>query len=164
MKRQGELKTFKLKPEIKDEGEAKQIIIGVSFKTSSNSLKDRMYYAFIGTGRFVGFLGESIAQLFTRGINTDDMTGPIGISKTVADTSSVFEFVYLLAVISISLGITNLLPIPALDGGKILILIIEAIRRKPMKESTEIAIQLIGFSFLILLSIYISVIDVHRFF
>lgn len=48
--------------------------------------------------------------------------------------------------------------------GKILILIIEAIRRKPMKESTEIAIQLIGFSFLILLSIYISVIDVHRFF
>ena len=69
-----------------------------------------------------------------------------------------------MALISLSLGITNLLPIPALDGGKIFILLIEAIRRKPMKESTEIFIQMIGFSLLILLSIYISYIDVLRFF
>ena len=52
----------------------------------------------------------------------------------------------MMSLISISLGVTNLLPIPALDGGKILILIIEAIRRKPLKEQTEINIQLLGFS------------------
>lgn len=116
--RQGEIKEFKLTPTIVEEEGTVRVLIGVTFKTSSNSLKDRLYYACIGTGRFVGFLGESIASLFTHGISTDDMTGPIGISKTVADTSSVFEFVYLLAIISISLGITNLLPIPALDGRK----------------------------------------------
>lgn len=159
-----EEKTFSLKPEIKEEDETTRLVIGVTFKPSNNSLKDRLYYAFFGTGKFVSMIGQSVGQIFTKGISTEDMAGPIGISKTVADTSSVFDFVYLLAVISISLGITNLLPIPALDGGKILILIIEAIRRKPMKENTEIVIQLIGFSFLILLSIYISYLDVLRFF
>ena len=69
-----------------------------------------------------------------------------------------------MALISLSLGITNLLPFPALDGGKIVLLLIEAIRRKPLKESFEIWIQMIGFSLLILLSVYISYIDVLRFF
>lgn len=162
--RNGEEKTFTLKPEIVEEDNVTRVLIGVTFKPSDNSFKDRMYYSFFGTAKFVKFLGQSIASLFTHGISTDEVTGPIGISKTVADTSSVFEFVYLLAIISISLGVTNLLPIPALDGGKILILIIEAIRRKPMNEKTEIVIQLIGFGFLILLSIYISYLDVLRFF
>ena len=70
----------------------------------------------------------------------------------------------MMALISISLGVTNLLPIPALDGGKILILIIEAIRRKPMKQENEINIQLIGFSILIALSIYVSYNDILRLF
>ena len=74
------------------------------------------------------------------------------------------EFIYLLSVISISLGVTNLLPIPALDGGKILILIIEAIRRKPLNEKFEINIQLLGFSLLIALSIYITYHDIVRIF
>ena len=69
-----------------------------------------------------------------------------------------------MALISISLGITNLLPIPALDGGKILILIIEAFRRKPMKQEIEIFIQFVGFALLIGLSIYIGILDIARFF
>ena len=99
-----------------------------------------------------------------RSVSVDQMMGPIGISKTVADTNNFSDFIYLMALISLSLGITNLLPFPALDGGKIFILLIEAIRRKPMKENTEILIQMVGFSLLILLSIYISVMDVTRFF
>ena len=92
------------------------------------------------------------------------MMGPIGISKTVISTKTVNDFIYLIALISLSLGITNLLPFPALDGGKILILLLEAIRRKPLKENREIAIQMLGFSMLILLSIYISYFDIVRFF
>ena len=57
---------------------------------------------------------------------------------------------------------TNLLPVPALDGGKILILIIEAIRRKPLKKETEVQIQLIGFSILIALSLVVTYNDVLR--
>ena len=69
-----------------------------------------------------------------------------------------------IALISLSLGVTNLLPIPALDGGKILLLIIEAIRRKPLNEKTEINIQLIGFSLLIAISLYVTYNDILRIF
>ena len=79
-------------------------------------------------------------------------------------TSGIIEYVYILSVISISLGITNLLPIPALDGGKIVLLIIEGIRKKPLKESTEVGLQLLGFSILIGLSIIVTCNDVARLF
>ena len=90
------------------------------------------------------------------------MMGPVGISEVVAKTDGIKDFIYMLALISLSLGITNLLPIPALDGGKILLLIIEAIRRKPLDEKIEIDIQLIGFSILIGLSLYITYNDILR--
>ena len=70
----------------------------------------------------------------------------------------------MLSMISVSLGITNLLPIPALDGGKIVLLIIEAIRRKPLSQKTEINIQLLGFCFLIMLSILVTYQDITRIF
>ena len=70
----------------------------------------------------------------------------------------------MISLISLSLGITNLLPIPALDGGRIFLLIIEAIRRKPLKQETEIQIQLLGFSLLIALSLYVTYNDILRFF
>ena len=70
----------------------------------------------------------------------------------------------MLALISLSLGVTNLLPIPALDGGKILLLLIEAVRRKPLNEKTEINIQLLGFSLLIALSLYVTYNDILRIF
>ena len=99
------------------------------------------------TGQLFISLFDSIKQLFTGKIGVDQMMGPVGISE-----------------VSISLGVTNLLPIPALDGGKILILIIEAIRRKPLNEKFEINIQLLGFSLLIALSIYITYHDIVRIF
>ena len=67
-----------------------------------------------------------------------------------------------MSIISTSLGITNLLPLPALDGGKIVLLIIEAIRKKPLKQETEIQIQLLGFSILIVLALIVTYNDVLR--
>ena len=68
----------------------------------------------------------------------------------------------MMSMISVSLGVTNLLPVPALDGGKILLIIIEAIRKKPLKENTEVQIQLISFSILIALSIFVTYNDIVR--
>ena len=82
----------------------------------------------------------------------------------IVETNGLFDFIYLLSMISVSLGITNLLPIPALDGGKILILIVEAIRRKPLDEKLEINLQLIGFSILIAISLYVTYNDILRIF
>lgn len=144
--------------------EYSEYFIGVAFKQAEKDLFTRLYYSWFETGNFAISLLDNVKGLFTGGVKIEQMMGPIGISKTVASTQSVYDFVYLMALISLSLGITNLLPFPALDGGKILILLVEAIRRKPLKENTEIAIQLLGFSLLILLSIYISYVDVMRFF
>lgn len=116
------------------------------------------------TNEFVVSVADNVKQLFTGKVGVDQMTGIVGISEVVSKTNGIKEFVYMLSLISISLGVTNLLPIPALDGGKLLILLIEAVRRKPLKEKTEINIQLLGFSILIVLSIFVTYNDIVRIF
>lgn len=114
------------------------------------------------TGSFIGSTFEGLGNLITGHIGLDQMMGPVGISEVVASTSGIIEFLNMMAIISLSLGVTNLLPIPALDGGKILFLIIEAIRKKPLKQKTEINLQLLGFVFLIGLSILVTYHDIIR--
>lgn len=157
--RKGEVKEVTVTPK-----EYSNYLLGVVFKQANKDFLTRIYYSWFETGNFALSLVDNVKSLFTGGVSVDQMMGPIGISKTVISTKTVNDFIYLIALISLSLGITNLLPFPALDGGKILILLIEAIRRKPLKENTEIAIQMLGFSMLILLSIYISYFDIVRFF
>ena len=101
-------------------------------------------------------------MLFTGGLATDQMVGIVGISEIVVNTNGILNYIYLLSVISVSLGVTNLLPIPALDGGKLVILIIEVIRRKPMKLETEAKIQLIGFSLLMAIFLLVTYNDIVR--
>ena len=78
----------------------------------------------------------------------------------IVKTNGFIDFFYLMSVISISLGVTNLLPIPGLDGGKILFLFIELIRRKPLKEEVEMKITLIGLALLLTFAIMVTVKDV----
>ena len=118
--------------------------------------------AFQATEGMVSSIFESLKMLFTGNIGIKDLSGPIGISNAVSNTTTLSNYIYIISVISVSLGVTNLLPIPALDGGKILLLIIEAIRRKPLKKETEIQIQLIGFSVLIALSLIVTYNDIIR--
>ena len=138
--------------------------LGVAFKPAENNFLNNTYYAGIGTGKFLVSILDNVKQLFIGEVKVDQMMGPVGISELVAKTNGVREFVYMLALISISLGVTNLMPFPPLDGGKILFLIIEAIRRKPLKETTEMKIQIAGFAFLIGLSIFITYKDILRIF
>ena len=74
------------------------------------------------------------------------------------------NYLFIMAFISASLGITNLLPLPPLDGGKIVIYLIEAIRKKPMKEEIELRIQSLGFSLLIILAVVVTYNDIVRIF
>lgn len=118
--------------------------------------------AFTATENFVLSIFQSLKMLFTGAVGMKDLTGPVGISELVTHTTNVSNYIYLIAMISVSLGVTNLLPIPALDGGKIVILIIEAIRRKPIKQELEVKIQLLGFSILIAISLFVTYNDVLR--
>jgi regulator of sigma E protease len=138
--------------------------LGVNLKQAPDNLINRCINGGMETSQFLLSIVDNLKQLFTGNVGVDQMMGPVGISEVVAKTDGFREFIQLMALISLSLGITNLLPIPALDGGKILILIIEAIRRKPLKQQTEINIQLLGFSILIALSLYVTYNDILRIF
>ena len=147
---------------INEENNTTTYKLGIYMKKADKNFKNQVYYAFWKTTYFAEMLGESVLSLFKGNVKADEMVGPIGISEMIVKTDGLYEFCYLLAVISISLGVTNLLPIPGLDGGRLLFIIIEAIRKKPFERETEAKIQLLGFSFLILLSMYIAFNDVGR--
>jgi regulator of sigma E protease len=137
------------------------VIISQNAEIASN-FQNTVKLAGSSTAKFATETIEGVKNLFTGKITKDQLIGPVGISEVVAKTNGFAEFTYILAVISISLGVTNLIPFPPLDGGKILLLIIEAIRRKPLKEDTEIKIQLLGFAILIGLSIFVTFNDIVR--
>ena len=136
--------------------------LGVELARTSGTFLENISYGYWDTLDFSMSIIDNLKQLFTGKVSANQLMGPIGISGMVADTNGWFEFVYLLALISLSLGVTNLLPIPPLDGWKVVLYIIEAIRRKPMDEKTQMNIEALGFVFMILLSIYVAYNDVLR--
>ena len=138
--------------------------LGVNLQLAPDTFWNRCLNGGMQTADFLTSIVDNLKQLFTGQVGVDQMMGPVGISEVIAKTDGVREFFQMMALISLSLGVTNLLPIPALDGGKLLILIVEAIRRKPLKQETEINIQLLGFSILIALSLYVSYNDILRIF
>ena len=118
--------------------------------------------AFYNVGLYIKSMFESIVQLFTGRVGIDQMMGPVGISSVVSQTSGIADFIYILSVLSLSLGVTNLLPFPPLDGGKVVLLIIEGIRKKPFSQKFELALQSAGFLVLIILSVFVTFNDIIR--
>ena len=140
-------------------------ILGIEMTRKDNpTVGERISYASNETTEFFTSIGDSLKMLVTGKVGMEQMTGPVGISKMVVETNGLYNFVYLLALVSLSLGVTNLLPIPALDGGRFLILLVEGIRRKPLSEEMEYRIISLGFTFIILLSLYVTYNDIFRIF
>ncbi len=113
----------------------------------------------------VGF-GALIAGLFQGTASVSDLTGPVGIASMVG-TAARLGLSYLLmftAFISINLGIVNLIPFPALDGGRLLFVIIETVIRRPIKAAIANAFNLVGFVLLMLLMVFVTYRDILRLF
>ncbi len=111
-------------------------------------------------------IARGFGQMLTGGLTADDIGGPVMIASMAGDAARqgldiVMRFT---AVISINLGIINLLPIPALDGGRILFMIIEGIRRKPIDPRKEGLVHLIGFVILMVLMVFIIFLDIWTLF
>jgi regulator of sigma E protease len=94
-----------------------------------------------------------------------DVTGPVGIAVLTGDIVKLgfITFMQFVAILSINLAFLNLLPIPALDGGRFAFLLFEMIARRPVSEKLELKLHQIGFSLLLLLIIVVTIIDVGRF-
>ncbi|MTI94461.1 MAG: RIP metalloprotease RseP [Firmicutes bacterium] len=107
---------------------------------------------------------ESIVMIFTRQIPAEDIAGPIGIVHFIgqAARAGIINVLSLAALISVNLGIFNLLPIPALDGSKLVILGVELVRRKPLDPHKENLVHLVGFALLISLMIFVMYQDILR--
>ncbi len=106
-----------------------------------------------------------VGKLFSGGVELSHIAGPVGIATLTGDAIRL-GFTYLLnfvAFLSINLAILNILPFPALDGGRILFLFIEKIKGSPVKKSIENTINTIGFALLIVLMILVTWQDIIRF-
>lgn len=162
IKRNGEIKTFYVIPTKENINNTEMYYLGVIFKKAENSILSNIKYGFLYTVDFSVSILDNLKLLFSGNISTDQLTGPIGISTMVASTDGFVEFMYLLALISLSLGITNLIPVPPLDGWKVVLYLIELVRKKPMDEGMQANIEALGFVFMILLSIYVAYNDILR--
>lgn len=111
-------------------------------------------------------LGSFIIDIFTGNAAFDQVSGPVGIAGLVGDASQ-FGFIYLLgftAFISLNLAVLNMIPFPALDGGRLLFVLIEGVTRKTIKPSVANTINAVGFALLLLLMVVVTVSDVLKLF
>lgn len=117
----------------------------------------------------------SLKQLVTGHVKMKNLAGPVGIGKMMSDTIDeadeaggtidvVLNVINFCILLSANLGVMNLLPIPALDGGRLLFLVIEAVRRKKISEDKEAFFQIIGFVLMILLMIFVFLNDIKNVF
>ena len=106
-----------------------------------------------------------ISYLVTGKLSLSNLSGPVGIYNIVGESAKLglIYLIYLTAYLSINVGFINLLPIPAFDGGRILFLIIEKIRKKPIKPNVENTIHAVGLVLLMILMIAITYNDIVRF-
>ncbi len=109
---------------------------------------------------------ESLWDMISGRYGLNEVSGPVGTTKVIGEAAQqgVIYVVYLAALISVNLGILNLLPIPALDGGRIVFLIIEAVRRKRLPDNIEAKIHYVGIVLLMLLMIVVTCKDVINLF
>ena len=117
---------------------------------------------------------KSLGMLIQGQVSKDNVMGPIGITQMVGDvyedaapagiSAIVLSMMDIAILISANLGVMNLLPIPALDGGRLMFLIIEAIRRKPIDREKEGMVHFVGFALLMVLMVFILYNDIMRLF
>ena len=140
-------------------------ILGISFGTNRTffqSMSKGVYETYNLSVKTFQFIGKMV----TGNMGTENLSGPIGIAQMAGNTAQAgfLPFMYLMALLSISLGVLNLLPIPVLDGGQLTLLGIEAIRGKPLPEKVENYIYTGGVLMVGALMIFAIFNDVSRFF
>jgi regulator of sigma E protease len=122
------------------------------------------HYAFYWTISIVKLVWVTLIKLITGTYGLKMLSGPVGVTVAMGQAASmgISTLFYIVAMIAVNLGVVNLLPLPALDGGKLLFVVIEAIRRKPVNPKYEGWVHLAGFALLMLLLVVVTFNDIVR--
>ncbi len=145
-------------------------ILGIDFEVKNGGVLENLKQSAVFTYSIVRSVGYSLVWLATGKVGANELMGPIGMVSTIGEVVSqgpnfIAKLVYLLqmtALMSIAIGATNLIPFPMLDGNRILLIGVEAIRRKPLKPEREAFISMVGFVLIILLAVYAAFNDIMR--
>ena len=138
-------------------------MIGITPQSEKDFFKSIKYGALSTVSQSTMML-DVIGQLFTGKASVDEFSGPVGIVNIVGEASKqgLSSVLVLTALLSLNLGILNLIPIPGLDGSKILFYSYEAVTKKPVNRDLEMKLTLAGFVLIIGFSIFITYKDIVR--
>lgn len=170
--RDGEKHTVEMMPVADENG---YYMLGVySEGYQKGSILDNLIYSFYEVEYWIEMTLESLGQLLTRKVGMEQLSGPVGVVDAVDQTyqesksgGAFLVFLNMLRItilLSSNLGVMNLLPIPALDGGRLLFLVIELIRGKRVPPEKEGYVHMIGMVFLLLLMVFVVFNDLRRIF
>lgn len=165
VKRDSEQFNVKVTPSTDTEGKEKVGRIGV-YSPVEKSIFGSIKSGFEQTYTWTKLIFDSLVKLVTGQFSINDLSGPVGIynlTDQVVDYG-VIRVLSLAAVLSINLGLFNLLPVPALDGGRLFFFLIEALRGKPIDRQKEGMVHFIGFALLMLLMLVVTWNDIRKFF
>ena len=164
----GSVGTYNIEPEKTTDSEGNtKYILGIVLKADvEEGIIPSLEYAFKEGCAIFKQMFVVLGSLFTGGVEINQLSGPVGIYSIVDQMSEqgIAALLYLTALLSINVGVINLLPFPAFDGGRILFLIIEKIKGSPVSPKVENTIHSIGFILIILLMIYVTFNDILKLF
>lgn len=140
-------------------------IIGISYKPSHSPIK-AVIYGTQSTWELTKLMFTSLGQLFSGQASADELTGPVGMVQMVSQTTQYgwWYYGFLTALICVNLAVINMLPLPALDGGRIIFVLYSAITGRKVSEKVEGTIHFVGLALLMLLMVYVTINDVGRIF
>lgn len=160
-------KIITITPEKITEGKTTSYKYGFGLKTKTHKgIWEAIKYAFMKFGSLIVQMFLTIWYLITGKVGLSNLSGPVGIYSVVEQSAKLgfINVIYLTGYLSLNIGVMNLLPIPALDGGRLLFLIIEKIKGTPLNPKYENLINNIGFLLLMLLIVFVSYNDILRLF
>ena len=172
-RRNGEEKTVTLTPKEDKELGYERLGISSSGYEKANLLTALQYGVYVE--RFwINTTLESLKMLVTGKVGIDQLSGPVGIVDVVDDSykesrsygfmAVLAQLLYIAILISANLGVMNLLPLPALDGGRLVFLFVEAVRRKRVPPEKEGYVHLVGIACLMILMVFVMFNDIRRIF
>lgn len=143
-----------------------RILYGFSASVEDKSFVGVIKYSFYQSLFVIKVVVNSFVDLIKGSVPASDISGPVGIVGEIGNAAKngIFSLMNLAALISLNLGVVNLLPLPALDGGRLLFIIIEFIRRKPVPPEKEAMVHGLGFFMLLLFMLFVTFMDISKLF